>query len=503
MQTDYSIPRTYPDRADALGVGRLSLHTVLLPPFLLTGVLWLTRLNDVSFADTAAAFVLAVVPWWFYLRWRRDASTFVPLFAAVTLVYWLYFAVTLFWGTLSVQLAFVAVPLAPGSITQTMFMAAVGVLTLAAGKLVGVGRHLHLSGRLDVSHNPADWTYLRIILLPLTVLGFVPVISGLGSGSSREIVQDIFQVVPLVICFLLLERIFAGEARVLDKLLVAAYLVLASVFGVASGAIAPWLFIAVGVLLVYLGVKRSIPRLPVILVLAVFLFFQPGKDAFRSVYVYENGGQQVSAGVLTRAHAWFILSVDAWSGAFTGQSGQTPLDLVRNTIDRTSLLATDAHVVDYTPSIVPYQYGSTYAYLPVSLVPRLIWPDKPSINDANQFYETAYGVTNAVENHNNVSISVGALAEGYMNFGWVGVILIMFFLGILFDWIETTFLARDSGFLFTAFGIVMVLQFILIESQMSVYLSGLIQKAVVAGIVLFPVWRGRRAPEQSGRPQPG
>ncbi len=502
MQTDYSIPRSYPVPKERVAPRHLSLYMLCLPPILITAVLWLTRLNNVSIMDVVAAFVLAIVPWWSYLRWRRDATAFVPLLAAITLVYWVYFAVTLFWGTLSVQLAFVRVPIAPNTITQTMVMAAGGVLALAAGKQIRFGSRLRLTSRLDVSADPAGWTYLRVIFLPLTILGFVPVVAGLGGGSGREIVQDIFQIVPLVICFLLLERIFSGGSRQLDKLLVIVYLILTSVFGVASGAIAPWLFVAIGVLLVYIGVKRRMPLLPVVLVAVVFLFFQPGKDAFRSAYVYSSGGQQVSAGILTRAHAWLTLSIDAWSGAFSGQSGLAPLDLVRTTIDRASLLTTDAHVIDYTPSIVPYQDGSTYAYLPVSFVPRFLWPDKPSINDANHFYETAYGVTNAQENHNNVSISVGSLAEGYMNFGWVGAILVMFFLGILFDWVETTFLARDSGFLFTAFGIVMVLQFLLIESQMSVYLSGIIQKALIVGIVLLPAWRGQRRTERMGRIEP-
>jgi hypothetical protein len=378
-----------------------------------------------------------------------------------------------------------------------MLLAVIAVLALATGKLAGIGRRARVPGTLDVSSEESRWNYLRIVFLPLTLLGILPQVSSLAGGAQQQILVDLFQTVPLMICFLLLLRILTTGGGRFDKLLVIGYLAVVMVSGVASGALAGWLFPAVGVALIYVGVRRRVPRTPIILLLLFLLFFQPSKQAFRETFVFTGAGQQ-SAGILTRAQAFVSLASSTWIGALTGQGTTTPIDLVRSTINRASLLTTVAHVIDYTPSVVPYQYGSTYAYLPVSLVPRFIWPDKPSINDANQFYQNAYGVTNAQESHNNISISVGVPAEGFMNFGWLGVIIVMFLFGILFDWVESTFLSPESGDLFTAFGIVIVLQLILIESQTGVYVSGLVQKAFVVAIVLLPALR-RTAPEGEPR----
>jgi hypothetical protein len=92
--------------------------------------------------------------------------------------------------------------------------------------------------------------------------------------------------------------------------------------------------------------------------------------------------------------------------------------------ERMYLLSQVAHVLDVTPADVPFQGGQTYAFVAVTLVPRFLWPDKPSVNDANRFYQRAYGLT-AERQLAGVSIAVGVLGEAFINFGWPGVIVMM------------------------------------------------------------------------------
>ena len=76
----------------------------------------------------------------------------------------------------------------------------------------------------------------------------------------------------------------------------------------------------------------------------------------------------------------------------------------------------------------------------VTWIPRFLWPDKPSVNEANQFYQVAYGLT-AEEELAGVSIAVGYLAESFINFGWFGVVGVMFTIGVFFDFYQKTFVA--------------------------------------------------------------
>jgi hypothetical protein len=126
----------------------------------------------------------------------------------------------------------------------------------------------------------------------------------------------------------------------------------------------------------------------------------------------------------------------------------------------------------------------------ITLIPRFIWPDKPSVNDANQFYQIAYGLTRE-EDLNGVSIAVGVLTEGYISFGWLGAMGIMFLLGVFFDFYQNAFLTKQSGIILTALGIVLLPQFLTIESQLAQYLGGVVQQVILTLLVMLPAMSRR------------
>src|SRR4029079_12788179 len=88
------------------------------------------------------------------------------------------------------------------------------------------------------------------------------------------------------------------------------------------------------------------------------------------------------------------------------------------------------------------------------------------------------------------------LAEGFMNFGWVGVIGIMFLAGIFFDCYQKIFLSKTSGALMTGIGVILLPQFLAVESQMAQYVGGILQQIVVTLVVMLPIIRveGLRGP---------
>jgi hypothetical protein len=114
------------------------------------------------------------------------------------------------------------------------------------------------------------------------------------------------------------------------------------------------------------------------------------------------------------------------------------------------------------------------------------------VNDANRFYQVAYGITDE-RNLEGVSIAVGVLTESYINFGWLGGLLVMVPLGIFFDFFQHTFLSERSGYVFNAIGLALMPLFMSIESQMAQYLGGLVQAIVLIIIIFSPVLhRARR-----------
>jgi hypothetical protein len=124
----------------------------------------------------------------------------------------------------------------------------------------------------------------------------------------------------------------------------------------------------------------------------------------------------------------------------------------------------------------------------VALIPRILWPDKPSVNDANRSYQVLYGL-NTVKNVGAVNIGAGCLTEAYINFGWAGVICIMLLIGIVLGVYQRAFLARDSSIFFLAIGLALLQRVLGIESQMSAYLGGVIQNVLLTILVFLPVLR--------------
>lgn len=84
--------------------------------------------------------------------------------------------------------------------------------------------------------------------------------------------------------------------------------------------------------------------------------------------------------------------------------------------------------------------GNSYRYLPIVLVPRIIYKDKPFITDVSR--EFSY----LANGNYDSSSSSGLAAEAYWNFGWIGVIGISMFVSILFtSWSIYSFTVIDRS----------------------------------------------------------
>ena len=89
---------------------------------------------------------------------------------------------------------------------------------------------------------------------------------------------------------------------------------------------------------------------------------------------------------------------------------------------------------------------------------------------------------------NGVSIAVGYLPESYINFGWFGPPVVMFFLGILLGLFDKIFLRPGSGLLLNSVGVALLPQLLPVEAQLAQYIAGVGQQVAVALITLAPMF---------------
>jgi hypothetical protein len=437
------------------------------------------------------ALTLTAVPWVAYLNWKRNREEKLPIFALISFVYWIYYALPLFWGARTVASAETVfdVLISPDSISWSLVLAVTSVSVVWLGMRMRLGRRLVPARLPDLKNGPRSLHYLRLLLVGTTLLSAWESFPFLAGPGVRQPLTILVSIVPLAAFGILFSRVLAGEARQLDRIFILGFLLLRFVIGISSGWLGSFASIIVVCAAIYVVQRRRIPRFAFIVAIAFTLFFQVGKQEFRKVYWSNN----TEASKADRVKFWTEASLAKWQDAFSDPTGAAFAEAVDTSLSRVSLLTQTANVVNLTPSTIPYQGGRLYSYLVVTWIPRAVWPDKPSINDANQFYQLAYGVSTH-EGLEAVSIGVGVMTEAYISFGWAGVLVIMFLMGVFYDVYRNLFFVQSSGLLMTGLGIALLPQIINGEAQIAVYLAGLVQQVLLTLIIFSPVIRWKRQP---------
>jgi hypothetical protein len=345
----------------------------------------------------------------------------------------------------------------------------------------------------DVSDSVRAWRYLYCLMALGTVIAMHEDWVGVLGSGGYQLMTALAKIVPIAICAMLATKRIEGTASRDNGIALALFVAARIVIGIASGWMGSVAFMGVILALIHLSKYRKLPVTAILIVIPVILFLQVGKGAFRAVYWAEGK----TGGVVEKAQYWLKASFDEWSSVFSGRERRGSQQLLAETLDRLALLPQAANVMAMTPRIVPYRNGASYSYLAATLIPRAVWPDKPSVSEANRDYQIAYGLT-AKEDIEGVSISVGCLAEAFMNFGWWGVTGVMLTLGLLLGVFERTLLMPESGLLFCGIGLALISSLLTVEAQAAQYLGGLLQQIAVVVVFVLPVVQRRKVHRPGG-----
>jgi hypothetical protein len=79
------------------------------------------------------------------------------------------------------------------------------------------------------------------------------------------------------------------------------------------------------------------------------------------------------------------------------------------------------------------------------------------------------------------------MAEGYINFGWLGVVVVMIGIGAVLQIYERAFFVDQSNALILCIGIALIPQLLAIEGQLGQYLGGLVQQAGLTFLAFLPI----------------
>lgn len=223
-------------------------------------------------------------------------------------------------------------------------------------------------------------------------------------------------------------------------------------------------------LIAYATARRKIPILAIAVLIPILGILHNGKASMRERY-WENGSTSLGIAELP---AFFAQWIDHGLND-RGTSENRPRSSV---FDRASLLQMLCLGVDRVPGFKPYLMGESYIDIPAQFIPRFAWPDKPSSLLSNIRLALYFNLIDP-DTPFKVSIAFGMIAEAYLNFGPVGVILLGLGFGLLSRRLATLSLGAPQ---FSALGILMILLTawsFQAEMVMATWISSLFQAAVV------------------------
>lgn len=159
--------------------------------------------------------------------------------------------------------------------------------------------------------------------------------------------------------------------------------------------------------------------------------------------------------------------------------------------ERANLTDVCARIITQTPHPLPYLGGQSYLDSLLLFVPRLFWPDRPSLHVIAGELGLRYGIHADVESTLSTMIALGQVGEAWANGGWLGVALVGAFFGLFFSAAALVAFGRDSATIGYLFGMSFVGFTVNLEHLTGTLLMTFYQTAIATLVLLY--WFSRRS----------
>jgi hypothetical protein len=156
----------------------------------------------------------------------------------------------------------------------------------------------------------------------------------------------------------------------------------------------------------------------------------------------------------------------------SGRAGTYLAEGLEATGRRIDAVGHAAVVIRDTPRVSPFQNGRTLALIPVAFIPRILWPDKPTVTTGQWITDTYTFHRYRVDSR----IGVSWVGEFYINFAVPGVIVGMLVLGTLLRFAHEVILRRPPTIPLTIAAVIVL------------YTVGLAVQGGVVGVVNRPIF---------------
>jgi hypothetical protein len=341
---------------------------------------------------------------------RRDRTALLGPLPYLPAALGLYYGVgplVYIWGsyaTIAMMDAFF--PVAPPDYLQVQGLVAVGVVSIGLGLLIaGPWRHEKRFNPRRLIEKATIPTGVVLCLIGFAVEGFVelPRMTGADAGIPSGFVQQVGDFVMAGVIVLRLAAAGGRRGAVVFWGIALATQVTFGLFQTSKFAVLMPLVITLGVE-VALGTSTRVV-LPLALGAGLML------PSFATVMLIARSSLQERVGLVSSVNT----RLEAFRSANETRRSQDNQDTeIQQWWARISYVNYQSFVLqDYNNG----NHGSTLKNVELIMIPRWVWPDKPNFS----MLGTSFNVR--VSGRGGSAAAPGVLAEGYWNFGWLGVFL--------------------------------------------------------------------------------
>jgi hypothetical protein len=411
-------------------------------------------------------YLVCCIPALLYFLRSEATIPYMPLFG---FIYFFYFGFSVF----NNYNLFVINGLTKESIVKTLQMSLAGISSLL------VAFYSPLGSIVDTLAMPVNlpWDPKKALKFAFfsAVIGF-PMLYLTNSGKMLNfygaMVGFLVQFSRLSIIILVILGI-QGRLKQWHRWLLWAGLVPLQIFlSISSGATFTLMVDICLVFFLFIYFTKSLHLFKAVCAATMFFLIFSVRDDFRQQTWYGEASRKTPIG---RAQLYFKLIYEKvtsqekdsqyFSSAYERLSG------------RSDSLMTFVKVVDMTPAVIPYWNGYTYSTFLYSFIPRIILPNKP-IKNLGQDFGHRYNLL--LYEDTVTSYNFPVVIEMYANFGFYGIVVGMFLIGLFLRWFYRTFNHENAGECGIVLTVIVLVNILVLESDF-----GLIFGPVLYYIILF------------------
>ena len=259
-------------------------------------------------------------------------------------------------------------------------------------------------------------------------------------------------------------------------ILLIALLFILFIFEISTGATVFIFYLLFFLFVIYFYLKKEIPLISIVFVILLAIFFHSMKYQLRNLAW--NGKENFSCIEKIFIFKSVALNFDYKDKVKTNNTSYYDLNTIRlfHSINSLNIIS------KLTPDIVPFFQGNSYKIIYTKFIPRDFWHKKP-IDEQGNFWGHRYLVLNPEDKTTSWNFPV--LNEFYANFGMIGVIFGMFFLGFFTKLLLLKLWTKNSSNIEMLTSSVIIFNLFFLENNLSQILGKIINQFIFFNILFF------------------